>query len=583
MPVLDNALRVPDVEVEMLVPPRLFFTIHGGGHQNPRSVGVVGQFGDKMRQVFESPEKVAVPQGSVLVRDGDCRNQFSFKRTSDHGASWEVVVGERCSSPSRLAACARNAYGIFVEGQRKNFRERIDDGEFPWGPPAAKDPGPQDMVKLGAGDIAPTLDALNRGPDLVKAIAHHAYAKEFPKDSRISWLRVPPGPLGFSGQTMRTIIHATREFERACGRFILESERVRQQLLAGVVLPDERLRDVYVDPGVECFSVTRLDAHWNETGINISEIDEMPGGMPEIRHIDHAYGVNAEKWDAFFAWLFREGPLLFVVSHEWSKVYLAEVTWLVGHLQEKGYPAHLLTTDQLGELFIGEAGVNYRGERLGTIWRLFPIFEAQGMAAELVLAARRGMVRMVPEFAHFGNKTWFEVFWSNRKWYQANLDGDVFDLLTRILPESRMVSSAQSFPLRVGDYSFRSIEELAAVDQTGRDNIVLKVSGANDKASRSYGVLMGNRIKPAEWQQWIRDRLSLGQPFLVQKRFQTGIARIPVWNIARQRSEMFVSRLLMRPWAFEGTIVAVHGCAVPHKYHKVHGMSDMAVVPIVLE
>ncbi len=586
-------LTVPHAEVQTLRAPSLFYTVHGAHTQNPGSVRVIEHMtrilaakdapeylqGISCRTFSTMEEAAEVPSHAVMVVDGNCRNYFSFGAGSGR-AQWSVIVGAKCfRATHRFEGCARNTLGVF--GRR--FRTQIEQGHYPWGPPKKKSQGPRDMVILNSADINTTLQALNAGPDLARAVAAKDFAAALPEGSRISWLRIPPAPLQFSEAGMRTVAHAMRSFEEACGVLIKESAEVRRQILAGVTIPDERLHDVYASPNVPYFSVARPDIHWNEENVNVSENDEMPGGMPELAHLDASYGVNEARWHTFLKWLTAEGPLLFVVSHEWSKVYIPETEWLVRYFQSKGYPVHLLTTDKLHELSVDERGVYFQGQKVGTLWRQFPIFETEGVLAELVLAAHRRAVRMLPEFAHFGNKTWFHVFWERKEWFRAHLEADTFDLLLRILPESRFVESASSFPLVLNGFTVETAAALAALSQAQRDRMVLKICGANNLAARSYGVLMGEGISVDKWADWVRERLANKEPFLIQKRFETGVVRMPVYNTGTGQAEMFLCRLLMRPWIYgSGEIVSVHGCAVPERYFKVHGMVDMAVAPVVL-
>lgn len=587
-------LQVPEASVETLHAPTLFFTVHGESAQNPASVQVIHHMARLIEteqsakpylaqvtcKVFSCPEEAqSLPPHAVAVVDGPVRNYFSFG-TGAHGAKWSVVVGPKCANAnSRYQGCAQNTLGVFS----KRFRPQIDKGHYPWGPPKKGSLGPRDMVVLDVEAISAALAALNAGPDLACAVASKDFAADLPQGSRISWTRVPPAPLGYPEATMLRVVEAMRTFERACGQLIRKDGEVRRQILAGVTIPDERLHDVYVAPRTDCFSVARPDIHWNEMGVNVSENDEMPGGMPELAHIDASYGVNEERWAAFLSWLTAEGPLVFVVSHEWSKVYVPETAWLVEYLQGKGYPVHLLTTDHLEHLDIRKDGVYLDGTKVGTVWRQFPIFETRGVLAELVLAAHAGVVRMLPEFAHFGNKTWFHIFWQHQDWYREHLPAEQFALLRSILPESRFVESASSFPFTIDGIDVPSPAALASLPQQLRDRLVLKICGANNLAARSYGVLMGEGIPAEKWAAWVRDRLSKEEPFLVQKRFETSVVRMPVYHTGTKQAEVFLCRLLMRPWVYgDGNIVSVHGCAVPQQYFKVHGMVAMAVVPVVL-
>jgi hypothetical protein len=309
----------------------------------------------------------------------------------------------------------------------------------------------------------------------------------------------------------------------------------------------------------------------------------MPGGMPDLVHIDNVYGTNQQRWKNAFDWLCEEGLLVFLVSNEWSKCYIPETEWLVTHLQNLGYPVNILTTDRANEIEFRDHSLWLNNKKIGTIWRQFPIFETKGKLANIVLAAYKGWVRMVPEFAHFGNKAWFSVFRSHNSFYKNSLEAKTFEILDKVLPHSYIVNrESNPFPVTINGVAINSIANLRELSQEGRDHLVLKICGANNMAARSYGVLMGVGIDSKDWKDWIDQRMALGQPFVIQRRLEAGIAKIPVRNTSTGLDELFSCRILARPWSFNGQLVSVHGCAVPSYLYRVHGMVDMAVVPFAL-
>ena len=601
-------LRIVPPTMARLESATLFFTVDSPSYPNPASVKVIEQINARMNQqeqrehavgvraaVFSSIEDIVLdePTRAVAIFDGRPHKHFSPIQIGGKMASpvwaanvlWGVVVNADeflKNNSSRATNCANTSFALFC----KRFDTEIERKLFPWGRPKKGQPGPSGIITIDKELMRTQQAALNSGPDLVKAIAHRDFASELPEGAKISWLRIPSDPLGYDGSMLNRIAHAMRSLEVASGKLVLTDISVRETVLAGVEIKDPRLVDVYIDPGVECFSVARPDVHWrDEEGVDVSENDEMPGGMPELVHIDRAYGMNQDRWAAFFDWLTAEGPLVFVVSHEWSECYISETTWLVEHLCSMDYDAHLVTTDQMDRLSIEEDAVRLDGNEVGTIWRQFPIFEVEGALAELVLASRRGAVRMVPEFAHFGNKAWFHVFADRKDWYRANMDPDDFALLENIIPDSFYVEDYRDFSCTVGKVAINGISSLRSLNQAQRDELVLKVGGASLKSARSYGVLIGSGIKPDEWSSWIDERLASGEPFLIQQRFHTGVISMPVWNVALDRAELFSCKVLMRPWFYgpDCTLASVHGVAVPSSVHKVHGMTSMAVVPVSID
>jgi hypothetical protein len=557
--------------------------------------------GEEVRARFESGIS---PLSAVVLYDTGVRRFFSQTVSTrhaeagrippwSHGAQWVVKVSPRqiahetkkASNNGGVSSTMRFRFAKTCALQLradywKRFHEQLGARRFPWGNPKRGEVAPQNVV------LTPEVHAirrkLNEGPNLAAVIAAHEYAVELPKDSRISWLRIPPEPLQCDETALRRVLDALTRFEEASASLLREKPEIRETLLAGVEIPmPSEFREYYLAGHVERFSVRRPDLHWTGKGVFASENDEMPGGFAESAHVDASYGVNQDRWQRCFTWLASEGPILFLVSHEWSKVYVPELSWLAARMKKLGFPAFFATTAELEELRVDGEGVRWKGEKIGTIWRQFPIFETAGKTAELVRAAAHGIVRMVPEFAHFGNKAWFSVFRREQEFFRGKVGVEAFDVLDQMLPDSHLVMGNTFSPCTVAGHRILSLEALKELPEEVRNSLVLKICGANVLASRSYGVLMGTGITRGTWVKWIEERFRLQQPFIVQRRLETGVAQLPVLNTKFERPELFGCRILFRPWMVGGMIVTGAGCAVPSNTLRVHGRVDMAVYPIV--
>lgn len=576
--------------------PRVVFTLQG----NQQSEGVIealrqlqgsslasGVKEEQDYRVFARPQEIqeyfeggVSPSAALVLFDSTgsrCFRMMTRSREDDRrtipswacGVQWAVGIHKAF----RAEGCAKQIRADFW----RRFSNQLARGEFPWGMPRKREAPPRQVVLPDKVDDI--IAELNKGPDLVSAIAQSEYALELPTGSRISWFRVAAEPITCDEEYLTKVVGALRNFERICDMLARSQAEVHPWIFAGVNLPSH-LHGYYLFPPSNCFSVGRPDLHYRGTGLFASEIDEMPGGFAELAHIDHAYGVNQDRWQRCFEWLAKEGPVLFLVSHAWSKVYIPEVQWLVGYLQTQGYPAYFLATDRLEELSFRTNGVYYEGKRIGTIWRQFPIFETTGRLEEVVIAAQDSRVRLVPEFAHFGNKVWFSLFWKYQEFFQTWLGEETHTLLQEVLPDSSLVVSEKSFPCVVAGKTIGSIHALRELAEDGRNSLVLKICGANTLAARSYGVLMGHGLTQRTWQDWIDERIGNRQPFIIQRRVEAGIAEVAVKNTARNHPELFSCKILLRPWLVGDEIVSVHACAVPSNTLRVHGRVDMAVLPV---
>lgn len=589
---LDIGLKI-DVESKIFEIPRVIFTLSG----NPKSEAVIEELRTlpsegQERLVFESRSVIKEYFGSDVSRvavalfDSSGRGHFTMHtqiREKDNlvfpewarGVQWAVGVHSKCTS-SRRCACQVNAdFG-------REFSDRLGKGHFPWGRPRKNEPSPVSVeLPSGTDEI---VDGLNNGPDLASAIADKEYALELPTGSKISWIRVSPKPIFCDGEVLSKILAAFRGFENACRKISDVYPNVPELLFAGVTLPDKSVAHNYLFPRASNFSVARPDLHYTGAGFFASEYDEMPGGFAELVHLDNVYGINQDKWRKCFEWFTERGALLFVVSHKWSKCYIPEFQWLTEYLAGKGYPVAMITTDRMDEISFSESGeVFYSGEKIGTIWRQFPIFETEGKLADLVKAADNGLTRMIPEFAHYGNKAWFSIFRSHNSFFRREIPGEQYEILDELLPNSHLVLSPKCFPCEIKDIVIKSAQDLLGLAESERNELVLKVCGANTLSARSYGVFMGHGLKEDDWRKWINERFALRQPFIIQERLKTAVAHVPVKNLKRNSAELFGCRILIRPWAVGGELVSASACAVPSSTLRVHGRVDMAVLPIAFE
>lgn len=547
--------------------------------------GEVYETAKEMRVAVEggiSPDSIVVlwdrPGGRCIHQTTSLRAGEAFPDWSC-GALWGIQVFP--GAAKRLDGMVRQIKADF----ERNFDERLDNGRYPWGNPRLGETVRRTSVNIGGAKVADVLTKLNSGPNLAAAIADQACAAELPTGSQISWYRVTPDPLDCDEvPRLRAIMSAFTGFERACQALLNGQVKVQGEVLAGVRI-DPSLVECYLHPRVDHFSVRRPDLHIAHNSVFASESDEMPGGMPELWHMDRCYGVNQPAWHAALTNLLDWGPLVFLVSDDWSQCYHAETLWLCDQLRAEGHDVTFLTTSpkDLARLTICDTAVLLDDREVGTIWRQFPIWEAVGVVAQLVLAAHRGAVRMVPEFAHFGNKAWFAIYHQYRGYFSGMLTDDALRILDEVLPQSYLVRpGAASFPIGVNGSTIHDLAALLELPEATRDGLVLKLVGANPLTARSYGVLMGHGIPQTQWEQWIRERYQESEPFIVQHRLPTDVVDLAVINTRHRTGELFPSRVLMRPWEICGVLVSAHICAVPTNTLRVHGRTDMCATSLDL-
>ncbi len=606
------------IDARVLKKPRLIFTIEG----QTASKAVLDiiehwredqdEHWDIETRVFANAEAVANtfqnghrPEDSIVVFDGtDHRRHFRYvcygrkegQKSSCSIPTWAQGVQWGVGLNPRLPTIGQNGrQGSAAKQLRADFGRHFEtrvhvEHRFPWGKTKAGETLPN-RPRL-RDEINIILKNLQNGPDMADEV-FEAVKGRIPAGQTFSWIRVPDRTATVNREMMERCLDAMRGFEICCSELLEQHRDVGDRLMLGVTMDPAHpeLRDCYLHPKVRDervthWSVRRPDMHVCGERFVASENDEMPGGFTDCFHIDRSYAINMDGWRATFNWLCSQGPLLFVVSSEWSKGYITSMRWMAEQMQAMGYPAYLIHGGELNRLHINNHNVTLELDNqtivVGTIWRQFPIFETKGKFAELVVASQDGRVRMVPEFAHFGNKSWFALFHERNHFFREHLTAGQFETLTMLIPSSHLVVPNTQINITIAGTQLTSYHDLINAPDALRDRLVLKITGANDLAARSYGVFMGHAQKREAWIEWLSDRARKHEPFIVQERFQASEECIAVYNTASKAAEPFPCKVLVRPWVVADRYVTSHTACTPHYTTKVHGMVDMAVQPIEL-
>jgi hypothetical protein len=402
--------------------------------------------------------------------------------------------------------------------------------------------------------------ALNAGPELRGSMASIRYADGLPRHQRFSWALVPDAAIQVDRRSVERIEGALVNLQRAVSKLAQSEPEVRLRLSQGVALNDPELLDAYLNPPVDHYDLTaRSDLHYSGGRLVVGEIDEMPGGEGLTYLVDSVYGVNQDAWRHRFDALSSAGPVLWVLA-DWSAVYEAELRWFVAEAQKLGYPFRIATKRELSEIQVDDAGVTFRGERIGRVRRLFAIWEPETFPVlkELVLAARREVVSLDQPYGWFGNKALFAIFFEYESQLRQLLGSKTYDLLQASIPETRFISH---------DEDPRSFQN--------DTRAVMKIIGANDRAARSYGVQLFrslSAVKRVEWMMEHRDT-----PLIRQECFDYDRVPLAAFDTRSELPMVFQKgRLMVRPWRTGSDLTA--GLAMVGEEYKVHGGVGTATV-----
>lgn len=334
--------------------------------------------------------------------------------------------------------------------------------------------------------------------------------------------------------------------------------------------------------------VIRPDLILTAEGFSATELDSVPGGIgltawlgETYASLDPAHEIVGGARGMFegFASIFGEGGADLLVSTE-SAGYRPEMEWLAGHLPGDWRVADAETYEVSGR----------------DVYRFFELFDLPNLPAsgELMAAAAAGKVKVTAPFKPWlEEKLWSALFWSHplREVWKRELRESNWKQLREVFPQSWVVDPAEVphhavIPgLEIGSFS-----ELKGFTQKERE-LVLKLSGFNEKAWGSRSVTVGQDASQAEWGEAVDEALaSFGTAPYVLQRFHAGrLVKHPWWNPETGRIEMMEGRVRLCPYYFvpaKGDSVSLGGVLAticPSDKKILHGMRDAILVPCRVE
>lgn len=381
--------------------------------------------------------------------------------------------------------------------------------------------------------------------------------------------------------------HRLQVFLRACNEFYYRSTRrklppwVAQYADAGK--PAELL-ELAADKALRAAlpGVIRPDLLVTEEGFALTEIDSVPGGIGLTAWLSQTYARLNPAWEIAggangmtegFRSLFPQGADV-VVSRE-AGDYRPEMEWLCA---------------QLGGEFSVETAESYapRGRDIYRFFELFDLPNIPGWHA-MQQAAIRGELRIsAPMKPWLEEKLWLALFHSRplREAWRMELRENQQTALARMIPRGWVVDPAPLPHHAVLPHLDASCwEDVAAFSQKQRQ-LVLKLSGFNERAWGSRSVVIGQDTPQADWAAAVRQACTdfPQSPWVMQEFSQTSLVEHPYFDPATGTIRRMQGRVRLCPYFFApdgqppklGGILAT---IVPADKKIVHGMKDGIIVP----
>ncbi|RBP43656.1 hypothetical protein DES53_10554 [Roseimicrobium gellanilyticum] len=382
---------------------------------------------------------------------------------------------------------------------------------------------------------------------------------------------------------------AALAFQRACNRLYFESAEGGSHAWVARLL-DQGKPERMVALGRKSWReevprVIRPDLILTETGLSITELDNLPGGIGLTGWLGETYATLGENivggasgMVEGFANAFPGYDIL--VSRE-SQGYQPEMEWLNARMRAKGLPT--------GRVF--NPWTVHASQLAGLdIYRFFELWDLDNVehSAEILAMAERGEIRISPPLKPFlEEKLWLGLFWSPalQEWWEKNLSPEHLTLLKQCIPYGWVLDPVK-LPLhaewpRLGIHSWEEMKKFGNKER----ELVIKISGWSEKSWGSRGVNIGHDLSTEGWAAAIDEALAAfpTNPHLMQRFHRGRVIAHPVWDEAKQEAVMMQGRVRLCPYYFvqgdEAKLSGVLATIVPADKKILHGMSDAMLVP----
>lgn len=384
---------------------------------------------------------------------------------------------------------------------------------------------------------------------------------------------------------IRELGPALRVFQRACNRLYFDEEHAWVARLLDQGKP-QRVVELGRNPRWHDAlpRVLRPDLVLTETGVTISELDSLPGGIGLTAWLNETYAALGQDViggatgmvDAFAAAFPGEDML---ISRE-SGDYVPEMAWLAGRLGRR-----VLRPWEVEPYELNGA----------SIYRFFELFDLANVenADVMLRMAERGELSFTPPIKAFlEEKLWLALFWSPAlsDFWKRELGTATRELLQKCIPMGWVVDPVPLPPFAV--WPKLDIQDWREMKTFGgkQRQLVLKISGFSERGWGSRGVFIGHDLSQEQWGAAIDEALASFpvNPFVLQEFHRARVVTHPAWNEEQQATRAMQSRVRLCPYYFATTdedddpaLGGVLATVCPADKKILHGMRDAMMLPCV--
>ncbi|MEX2577593.1 MAG: hypothetical protein WD342_00935 [Verrucomicrobiales bacterium] len=408
--------------------------------------------------------------------------------------------------------------------------------------------------------------------------------------------RVSPEPFPLDRKTVRAIEQLgplLLRFQRACDVIYRRSRKGTLPAWIAAYLDrgkPESLLELGLGSAVveKTPRVIRPDLILTEDGFVATELDSVPGGIGLTGWLGEVYGERDPDCELVggsrgmidgFASLFSDDGADIVVSEE-SGDYRPEMEWLVSKLA--------------GDWRVASAEDYQPSGR--DVYRFFELFDLPNLPGGQAIGetAAAGEIDVTSPYKPWlEEKLWSALFWSHplKDVWRRELREANWKRLQSIFPRSWVVDPAEvPHHATIPGLGIQHFSEMSDFSQRERD-LVLKLSGFNERAWGSRSVTIGQDVSQSGWEAAVDEALGSfeSSPYVLQRFHGGRLVSHPWFNPETGKIEEMEGRVRLCPYYFatpSGDNVSLGGVLAticPSDKKVLHGMREAILVPCLLE
>ena len=351
--------------------------------------------------------------------------------------------------------------------------------------------------------------------------------------------------------------------------------------------------------------VIRPDILLTETGISITELDSVPGGIGLTAWLGKTYSNvlpascrqisnqdqncrqdagstligGADGMLRGFESIFGDAKTVHIIVSEEAATYRPEMGWLCEQLGSR-FTVH---DSRFNDFADGDA-----------VYRFFELFDLPNVANSkkiFELAAEKKIRLTPPPKPVFEEKMLFALLWNRnlQNFWRQELGENFFARLKKLIPYTWIMDPAPLPPqAAVPELNLTEWQQLKTLSQKERD-LILKVSGFSAHAWGARGVFLGSDLSHEDWAKVVDDALQHFEqsPRVLQRYHKPALVEAQWFDFAKNEVVPMKGRARLCPYYFVAgdgdaarpQLGGVLATIVPADKKIVHGMTDAILAP----